>query len=421
MEGATLKNWRLGKKIGSGACSDVYAVEPIKPISASKGTQFVMKVSPIPEIPPSKAKNKKRKKTPAERNADALYAEHLLYQSYLRDHPRVPKIPDGAYGEDKGYRFLVLERLGRTLETVLQEEGPIPSATAARLGLELMDTLKHMHVNNIIYVDVKPENFMLDADRESKIYVVDFGISDRYVMATGKHKEHKMGNIVGTPTFLSLNCHIGATPSRRDDIEALLHVLLYLMLGSLPWQKVSSDAEGAKLKKATSVDQLCQTLPQEWKLMLEKIRACKFDEKPDYDFFTKQFVKLGAKPGSSDAYNWGDKASKKNAEVADKSPTSSPPKKKTKQDVASSTAANGKTSTTSTTARKNAVNVKKKVADRKAKDEEDDDPEVVIEITEDPRRRRKAAHRAVAGAAAADAAAKRAENLSTRVLRSARS
>lgn len=73
----------------------------MKPVSASKGARFVMKVSPIPEIPPSKAKNKKRKKTPAERNADALYAEHLLYQSYLRDHPRVPRIPDGAYGEDK--------------------------------------------------------------------------------------------------------------------------------------------------------------------------------------------------------------------------------------------------------------------------------------------------------------------------------
>ncbi|KAF1329547.1 Leucine rich repeat protein, partial [Globisporangium splendens] len=379
-----------------------------------------MKVSPIPEILPSKAKNKKRKKTSAERNADALYAEHLLYQSYLRDHPRVPKIPDGAYGEDKGYRFLVLERLGRTLETVLQEEGPIPSATAARLGLELIDTLKHMHVNNIVYVDVKPENFMLDADRENKIYVVDFGISDRYVMATGKHKEHKMGNIVGTPTFLSLNCHAGATPSRRDDIEALLYVLLYLMLGSLPWQKVLSDAEGAKLKKATSVDQLCQTLPQEWKLMLQKIRACKFDEKPDYDFFTKQFVKLDAKPGSSDAYNWGDKASKKDAEAADKSPTTSPPKKKTKQDPVPSTA-NGKVRTTSAAAASKRAGSAKKVADSKAKGEEDDDPEVVMEVTDDPRRRRKAAHRAVAGAAAADAAAKLAENLSTRVLRSARS
>lgn len=63
----------------------------------------------------------------------------------------------------------MLERLGRTLETVLQEEGPIPSATAARLGIEILDTLQHMHVNNIMYVDVKPENFMVDADKENKV------------------------------------------------------------------------------------------------------------------------------------------------------------------------------------------------------------------------------------------------------------
>lgn len=76
-------------------------MEPIKPVDAAKGTRFVMKVSPIPEIAAAKAKNKKRKKTPAERNADALYAEYLVYQSSLRGHARVPRIPDGAYGEDK--------------------------------------------------------------------------------------------------------------------------------------------------------------------------------------------------------------------------------------------------------------------------------------------------------------------------------
>jgi serine/threonine protein kinase len=68
-----------------------------------------------------------------------------------------------------------------------------------------------MHVNNILYVDVKPENFMLDRETESRVYCVDFGISDRYVAATGKHKELKIGTVVGTPTFLSLNCHSGAS------------------------------------------------------------------------------------------------------------------------------------------------------------------------------------------------------------------
>ncbi|KAI9916785.1 hypothetical protein PsorP6_017887 [Peronosclerospora sorghi] len=317
MEGLTLKTWRLGKKLGSGACSDVYAgkctllslshsiVESGTSLPNDIGRQFVMKLSPLPQLPAAKLKNKKRKKTPVERNADALYAEHLLYKNHLRDQSGIPYVPLGAYGEDQGYRFLVIERLGRTLEMVLQEHGPVPSETAARLGLEILETLQQMHVKNILYVDVKPENFMLDTSKENKVYCVDFGISDRYVMATGKHKDYKEGTVVGTPTFLSLNCHNGAACSRRDDIESLLYVLIYLMRGDLPWQHASSDAEGAKIKKATSVDQLCASLPPEWGLMLTSIRACGFEDRPDYDFFERQFLKLGGKKGLTTPFKWG--------------------------------------------------------------------------------------------------------------------
>lgn len=214
-------------------------------------------MSPLVQLPAAKLKNKKRKKTPAERHADALYAEHLLYQNHLRGRAGVPFVPHGAYGEDKvaafiyllffmretsslsanarqGFRFLVIERLGRTLEAVLRENGPVPPSTAARLGFSIvsglglspgdalfaadlalvlpkLETIQHMHVCNILYVDVKPENFMLDMKDESQVYCLDFGISDRYVTAVGKHKEYKEGPVVGTPTFLSLNCHGGAS------------------------------------------------------------------------------------------------------------------------------------------------------------------------------------------------------------------
>ncbi|RQM09640.1 hypothetical protein DD237_006646 [Peronospora effusa] len=330
MEGLTLKTWLLGKKVGSGACSDVYiasnlpdalifivilflcvAVESIIPLGSDANRQYVMKLSPLPQLPAAKLKNKKRKKTQAERNADALYAEHLLYKNHLRDQSGIPYVPLGAYGEDQGYRFLVIERLGRTLETVLQEQGPVPSHTAARLGQEILKTLEQMHMKNILYVDVKPENFMLDTEKEYKVYCVDFGISDRYVTATGKHKEYKEGTVVGTPTFLSLNCHNGVTSSRRDDIESLLYVLIYLMRGDLPWQKASSDVEGAKIKKTISIDQLCASLPREWAAMLMSIRACGFEDRPDYDFFVQQFLNLGGKKGLTTPFEWSTRKTSK--------------------------------------------------------------------------------------------------------------
>ncbi|TYZ64131.1 hypothetical protein PybrP1_001655 [[Pythium] brassicae (nom. inval.)] len=395
MEGLTLKNWKLGEKLGAGACSDVFAATPVRPTSAG-AARFVVKVSQVPALSAAASKNKKRKKTPAERNADALYAEYLVYQSCLRDHARAPRLPDGAYGEDKGYRFLVLERLGRTLETVLREEG---------------------------------------------VYCLDFGISDRYVMATGKHKDFKTGPIVGTPTFVSLNCHTGATPSRRDDVEALLHVLIYLQLGSLPWQNASSDAEGAKLKKATSAEQLCRALPTEWRLMLAQIRGCGFEAKPEYAFFVEQFTKLGGTLGSTEPFNWGDKAKKpalkltvadpdarKSSDDAAATPSASPANKRTKKESAPLQSAVSKQAPAAK-ARKVAPAATAKKARKKVEsddedddDSEDDEPKVVMEVAlaPDSRRRRKdlAARRAVAAHAAATAAVKLAESASTRTLRS---
>lgn len=141
-EGLTLKGWKVGKKLGAGACSDVYegtercptvfvclfcvsrtldddlvcviaaTAEPVVPLAGSdaRGRTFVIKVSPLPQIPAAKLKNKKRKKTLAERRADALYAEHLLYKNHLRDHPGIPFVPAGAYGEDKVRREWLIHR-----------------------------------------------------------------------------------------------------------------------------------------------------------------------------------------------------------------------------------------------------------------------------------------------------------------------
>lgn len=55
--------------------------------------------------------------------------------------------------------------------------------------------------------------------------------------------------MVGTARYTSINSHNGSEQSRRDDLEAICYVLLYLYLGQLPWQNFSCQTRQEKFQK----------------------------------------------------------------------------------------------------------------------------------------------------------------------------
>ena len=88
---------------------------------------------------------------------------------------------------------------------------------------------------------MKPENLMMRTG-SNKIYIVDFGLSKRYMTKDPKdekkltHIPIKDGHqLTGTPRYASVNAHMGLEQSRRDDLESLVYVLVFLLRSSLPW------------------------------------------------------------------------------------------------------------------------------------------------------------------------------------------
>lgn len=93
---------------------------------------------------------------------------------------------------------------------------------------------------------------------------------------------------VGTPSFASINHHLGIQSSRRDDVESLAYTLIYLLRGSLPWLSsthpaLSNDAI-LKLKQDTTVDELCSGIPSEFATFLQYSRSLAYTAKPDYTY-----------------------------------------------------------------------------------------------------------------------------------------
>lgn len=98
--------------------------------------------------------------------------------------------------------------------------------------------MEYFHSRHFLHRDVKPENFCMGIGAKShSVHIIDYGLSKRYIdPRTGEHIQYREGkNMTGTPRYASLNTQKGCEQSRRDDVESLIYLLIYLATGHLPW------------------------------------------------------------------------------------------------------------------------------------------------------------------------------------------
>jgi serine/threonine protein kinase len=150
-------------------------------------------------------------------------------------HPNIVDVLD--MGQDRsGAPFLVMEYVrGRSLKSVLAEQGPLPVERVARIAGQILAALAAAHRRGIIHRDLKPENILLTArtGEPDFVKVVDFGIST-FVDSVAEHE--RAAEL--TPTGLTMATPFYASPEQirgangrdpRVDIYAV-GVLTYEML-----------------------------------------------------------------------------------------------------------------------------------------------------------------------------------------------
>jgi len=86
-KGQTAK-WRVGSKLGSGACATVHCLEELDG-GSSHPTEWAIKLAPLP------TKTTKKGTTPMEVNARLIHHESVMYQNQFQDIlgsvlPRLP-------------------------------------------------------------------------------------------------------------------------------------------------------------------------------------------------------------------------------------------------------------------------------------------------------------------------------------------
>ena len=92
----------------------------------------------------------------------------------------------------------------------------------------LLNTIKNIHNYGYLHRDIKPGNICLDEN--SIPILIDFGFSKKYIINKKHNEEKNIQSIIGSYDFISKNIYKLIEPSRRDDIESLLYVYIYMLI-----------------------------------------------------------------------------------------------------------------------------------------------------------------------------------------------
>ena len=242
-------------------------------------------------------------------NRSHLFLEYEILKEIQGDDgiPRVYKFREGHH-----HNYLLMELLGKSIDKLFSDnKKQFSYKTIFEIGYQMIERIEYVHSKGYIHRDIKPGNFVIGRGDKSKIiYIIDFGLSKRYIdKNTDKHIPYKEGKgLTGTARYVSLFTHYGIEQSRRDDIEGIAYNLIYLARGKLPWQGVKTKNKKEKHKKimesklAFTPDILCKELPKEFVNLLKYSRELEFEEKPDYKDIKLMFKNYIVKNGGS--LNW---------------------------------------------------------------------------------------------------------------------
>jgi serine/threonine-protein kinase len=223
MIGETFGNYRLVRRLGSGAMGTVFLGEH----------ERIARCAAVKVLSPEFAENAEILR----RFFDEARATSLIH------HPAIVDVIDCGVHPDGRRPYIVMEYLsGETLAAYLERSGTLSWQEACAIARQLAEGLGAAHRHRIVHRDVKPANVMRIPGPEGAtgvaspaLKVLDFGVAKLLHDTLSGVRTHP-GKLLGTPEYMAPEqCSGEGTIDERTDVYGLGCVLYEMVCGHLPF------------------------------------------------------------------------------------------------------------------------------------------------------------------------------------------
>jgi len=259
IEGGTLGDFRILKRLGEGAMGAVYRA---RQVSFDRDVALKVLFPHVAKIP---------------KLVQRLYNEGRAM--FELDHPNIIQ----AYGIDEaqGYHYVAMEFVdGHSLQKWMNRLGKLDLGDALHIVLACARALEYSHGRGLIHRDIKPDNILIS--RKGEVKVADLGMAKQMDSDLGLTQT---GHAVGTPWYMPLEQARNAKETDgRCDIYALGCMLYYLVTGRLPFngQTIVEVIEAKEKGVFESARKYNSEIPEKLDLIIAKMAA----KKPEHRYQT---------------------------------------------------------------------------------------------------------------------------------------
>eukprot|EP00854_Cymbomonas_tetramitiformis_P016387 gene16387-19449_t len=170
-------------------------------------------------------------------------------------------------------------------------------------NFKMLGAIESCHGLGYLHRDVKPSNFAMGCgSKRRKCFVIDFGLSKRYVTDDGSvAPARENAQFRGTSLYASVNAHLCKDLGRRDDLWSLLYVLVEFLDGDLPWssskEKERVRAMKEQYNKNPELLMRNMKIPDELMEVAMYLRSLEFQDEPDYRYLRSRLDQLYHREG----------------------------------------------------------------------------------------------------------------------------